>query len=122
MMGSYQVADRPGRWLRVIAPEDTVETLERDLRDRFGPRLVAVRDDTKPRSAQSAPGATGQRRHKWRHVERHHYLCTVCGMERRSGVCPDTVLWFTTFARPGETPQRSRRTPPCAGEHPSEQR
>lgn len=123
----YQVSDRPGVWLRVIAPADDLQSLRTALEAKFRGRLLAVRNeadraavilisgDASCTGAAPAPVRVAARpRHRWERVEVHRYRCIRCQMERRNWLDQDTFSWFTTFAAPGQPPRRCQQTPPCA--------
>lgn len=123
----YQVTDRPGVWLRVIAPADDLQSLRVALEAQFRGRLLAVRNEADPaavivisgdasatRAVPAPVRAAPRPRHRWERVEVHRYRCRLCQIERRNWLDPDTWQWFTTFAAPGQPPRRSLQTPPCA--------
>lgn len=123
----YQVTDRPGVWLRVIAPGVDIQTLRAQLAAQFPGRLVAVRNEADPAAViataggggRSTPGTAPVRerprgRHRWDRLDVHHYRCRLCQVERRNWIDPDTWQWFSTYAAPGQPPRRSTHTPPCA--------
>lgn len=125
---AYQVTDRPGVWLRVIAPMDTTATLRDALLEKFAGRLLAVRNESDPTAVLRIGGAPevqpsptppaasprpADQRHRWDRLAVHHYRCRHCQIERRHWIDPDTHGWFATFTRPGAQPRRLAHTPPC---------
>lgn len=124
---SYQVTDKPGRWLRVIDVAGTIDTLLADLDAKFLGRLIAVRNDSIPDDIRTtcppdlaapppvdqARASTKPYRHQWEKLAVHHYRCLRCRIERRNWIDPDDLAWFSTYTRPGGSPQRAKLTPPC---------